>query len=142
MKGRQSGDTRIGESAKCGWFGTFCLWRREFEPKKATFENVSWNQSNRSEPSVAKTSPDKIDRQIQKAGLPTGGQVPFVPRLDKNRKGEAMIRKATVQEGPRRGKRDSLTHMVEFGLKTGRMQETQITGMSKRTLARHTSESM
>jgi hypothetical protein len=54
---------------------------------------------------VAKTPPDKLDRQIQKAGLPTGGQVPFVPRLDKNRKGEDIIRKATVQEGPKKGKK-------------------------------------
>lgn len=52
---------------------------------------------------MARTPPDKIDRQIQKAGLPTGGQVPFVPMLDKNRKGEIIIRKATVQKGPKKG---------------------------------------
>ncbi len=89
---------------------------------------------------MAKTPPDKLDRQIQKAGLPTGGQVPFVPRLDKNRQGEDIIRKATVQEGPKKGKKwDSLIQMIGFGLKTGRTQETQITGMSKRMRARHTS---
>ena len=54
---------------------------------------------------MAKTPPDKLDRQIQKAGLPTGGQVPFVPRLDKNRQGEDIIRKATVQEGPKEGEK-------------------------------------
>jgi hypothetical protein len=49
---------------------------------------------------VAKAQPDKIDRQIQKAGLPTGGEVPFAPKLGKNRQGEHIIRKATVQHGP------------------------------------------
>jgi hypothetical protein len=56
------------------------------------------------EPAVAKASPNKVDRQIQKAGLPTGGQVPFVPKLDKNRKGDDIICKAPVQHGPKKGK--------------------------------------
>ncbi len=54
---------------------------------------------------MAKTPPDKIDRQIQKAGLPTGGQVPFVPKLDRNRQGDDIIRKATVQHGRKSGKK-------------------------------------
>jgi hypothetical protein len=54
---------------------------------------------------VAKAPPDKIDRQIQKAGLPTEGQVPFLPQLDRNRQGEDIIRKATVQHGPKKGKK-------------------------------------
>jgi hypothetical protein len=54
---------------------------------------------------VALTRPDKIDRQIQQAGLPTAGQVPFIPRLDQNRKGEPIIRKATIQQGPKQGKK-------------------------------------
>jgi len=57
------------------------------------------------EATVAKAQPNKIDEQIKKAGLPTGGQVPFVPRLDKNRRGEAIIRKAPIKHGPKRGMR-------------------------------------
>jgi hypothetical protein len=54
---------------------------------------------------VAENLPQKIDRQIDKAGLPRGGSVPFIPMLDKNRNGEPIIKKATVQHGPKRGKR-------------------------------------
>lgn len=54
---------------------------------------------------MASTLSAKIGRQIQKAGLPTGGQVPFEPKLEKNRKGDYMIRKATVQKGPKKGKK-------------------------------------
>lgn len=54
---------------------------------------------------MAKSSPDKIDRQIQKAGLPTGGEIPFNPKLDRNRQGEDIIRKATVRHGPKAGKK-------------------------------------
>ncbi len=48
---------------------------------------------------------DKIDRQLQKAGLPIDGEVPFVPKLEKNRKGEDILRKATIQKGPKKGKK-------------------------------------
>jgi hypothetical protein len=48
--------------------------------------------------------PEKIQKQIQKVGLPTAGQVPFVPSLVKNRKGEATIAKAPVLRGPKKGK--------------------------------------
>jgi hypothetical protein len=47
----------------------------------------------------------KIESQIQRAGLPTGGDFPFVPRFDQNRKGEKIIRKATVLHGPKKGKK-------------------------------------
>src|SRR5262249_21804438 len=59
----------------------------------------------RSEPAVAQTPPEKIARQIQGAALPTGGPIPFDPKLDRNRKGEEIIRKATVQHGPKKGKK-------------------------------------
>ena len=59
----------------------------------------------RSEPVVARTPPDKLARPIQRAGLPTGGPVPFVPKLDQSRKGEEIVRKATVQHGPKKGKK-------------------------------------
>jgi hypothetical protein len=47
----------------------------------------------------------RIERQIQRAGLPTAGDFPFVPRVDKNQKGEKIIRKTTVQHGPKKGKK-------------------------------------
>jgi hypothetical protein len=47
----------------------------------------------------------KIDRQIKKAGLPTGGPVPFVPQLDKSKKGDPIIRRGTIQHGPKKGKK-------------------------------------
>lgn len=50
-------------------------------------------------------SSSKVDRQIRKAGLPTGGPVPFVPQLDKNKKGDPMLRRGTIQHGPKRGKK-------------------------------------
>src|SRR5271165_3288301 len=68
----------------------------------------SFGRASPTEPKVAKAPPNKIDNQIKNAGLPTGGQVPFVPALDKNRRGDDIIRKGTVQHGPRRGKRGYL----------------------------------
>jgi hypothetical protein len=47
---------------------------------------------------------EKIERQLRKAGLPTDGAMPFCPQLDKNKKGEPIIRKAPVQHGPKKGK--------------------------------------
>lgn len=54
---------------------------------------------------MAKDQPNKIDEQIKKAGLPTGGKNPFVPMLEKNRKGDDIIKKATIKHGPRKGKK-------------------------------------
>jgi hypothetical protein len=48
---------------------------------------------------------DHIDRQIQRAGLPIGGSTPFIPRLGRNRRGEQIIEKATIQGGPWKGKK-------------------------------------
>jgi hypothetical protein len=48
--------------------------------------------------------PDKLQRQIEKAGLPMAGQCPFVPRLEQNRKGETILAKGEVKPGPKRGK--------------------------------------
>jgi hypothetical protein len=53
---------------------------------------------------VAKKLPRKIERQIDKAGLPRGGGVPFVPQLDYNRRGKQTIRKAGITHGPKKGK--------------------------------------
>jgi hypothetical protein len=54
---------------------------------------------------VAKILPEKIERQIKEAGLPTGGAVPFDPKLKKNMKGKQIIKKDTVAHGPKKGKR-------------------------------------
>jgi hypothetical protein len=40
---------------------------------------------------VANQSSNKIDKQIDKAGLPRGGAVPFIPKLDKDKKGNDII---------------------------------------------------
>jgi hypothetical protein len=50
------------------------------------------------------TSP-KIDHQIKRARLPTGGAVSFHPQLDKNKKGDPIIRRGTIQHGPKKGKK-------------------------------------
>lgn len=52
---------------------------------------------------MANNLPRKIDKQIDKAGLPSSGSAPFIPMLDKNRRGEPIIKKATVQHGPKQG---------------------------------------
>jgi hypothetical protein len=57
---------------------------------------------------VADDLPDKIRKQIARAGLPTGGPHPFVPELVLNLAGEMMIGKRTVAKGPKRGKRGYL----------------------------------
>jgi len=46
----------------------------------------------------------KIDQQLKKAGLPTGGAIPFHPQLEQNKKGEPIIKKAMVRHGPKKGK--------------------------------------
>jgi hypothetical protein len=48
---------------------------------------------------------DKVDRQIKKAGLPTGGVFPFDPQLEKDRKGRPIITKAPATHGPKKGKK-------------------------------------
>lgn len=49
--------------------------------------------------------PDKIEKQIDKAGLPKGGTVPFDPELEQNKKGKQIIKKDTVTHGPKKGKK-------------------------------------
>jgi hypothetical protein len=54
---------------------------------------------------MAQNLPNKIDKQIEKAGLPTGGSLPFVPKLDKDKSGRPVIKKVTIQHGPKKGKK-------------------------------------
>jgi hypothetical protein len=54
---------------------------------------------------MAKKLPTTIEKQLDKAALPRGGCVPFVPRLDRNNKGREIIRKGTVGYGPKKGKK-------------------------------------
>jgi hypothetical protein len=49
--------------------------------------------------------PQKVIDQIEKAGLPTSGQHPYRPRLVRNRKGEQVIEKRSILNGPKMGKR-------------------------------------
>lgn len=49
--------------------------------------------------------PQKVERQIAKAGLPANGAIPFVPSLVRNRDGEEILEKAAVTYGPKKGKR-------------------------------------
>lgn len=53
---------------------------------------------------MATPLPQKVVNQIKHARLPEGGQVPFVPELNKNRKGETILKKARVQFGPKKDK--------------------------------------
>lgn len=54
---------------------------------------------------MASELPQKVKDQIKKAELPTGGQHPFKPKLVKNRKGEEIIEKRAIKQGPKTGKR-------------------------------------
>jgi hypothetical protein len=49
--------------------------------------------------------PQKVIDQINKAGLPSGGQHPFKPRLTTNQRGDQVIEKQAVTKGPKAGKR-------------------------------------
>jgi hypothetical protein len=49
--------------------------------------------------------PQKVIDQMQRAGLPTGGQHPFRPKLVKNRRGDQVIEKQAVSKGPKKGKK-------------------------------------
>jgi hypothetical protein len=53
----------------------------------------------------AKKLPDEIEKKMKKAGLPTGGSMPFKPQIDKNKKGEPIIRKREITHGPMKGKK-------------------------------------
>jgi hypothetical protein len=55
-------------------------------------------------PALPQELPEKIKDQMRKAGLPEGGQVPFLPKLGSNRKGDPIIVKAPVLHGPKKGK--------------------------------------
>jgi hypothetical protein len=54
---------------------------------------------------VSANLPDKIESQITKAGLPQGGQFPYLPRLMKNARGDLEIAKAMPRHGPKRTKK-------------------------------------
>ncbi len=56
-------------------------------------------------PDPAQPLPEKLVNQIRKAELPEGGKEPFRPLVVKNRFGEDIIEKRSVNHGPKRGKR-------------------------------------
>jgi len=53
---------------------------------------------------VAEETSDKVQKQVKKLQLPTGGKVAFVAKLIKNRRGQLEIERAAVLHGPRKGK--------------------------------------
>ncbi|HMC64312.1 MAG TPA: hypothetical protein VKI65_05180 [Gemmataceae bacterium] len=59
---------------------------------------------------MASQLPQKIINQMTRAGLPTSGPTPFIPRLVRNRKGRLMIEKKAIREGPKKGKRGYVDH--------------------------------
>jgi hypothetical protein len=66
---------------------------------------------------VATQFPKKVIDQLDKAGLPTGGTYPFRPKLVKNRKGEEIIEKQSVQKGPKKGKKGFLDDQGRIWIK-------------------------
>jgi hypothetical protein len=54
---------------------------------------------------VSSGLPQKIIEQIQRAGLPTVGMHPFIPKLVRNARGEPVIEKRAVLKGPKQGKK-------------------------------------
>src|SRR5205807_112630 len=53
-------------------------------------------------------SSNKIDRQIENAGLPRSGKYTFQPKIKTNRRGDQEIEKAEVDHGPKKGKKGFL----------------------------------
>jgi hypothetical protein len=53
---------------------------------------------------VASDLPEKIVRQMKKAGLPFAGQHAFRPKLTSNRNGDLIIEKKAPTRGPKIGK--------------------------------------
>ena len=47
--------------------------------------------------------PEKVVKQIAKAGLPMGGTHPFEPKLKKGPKGDLIMETRTPTKGPRAG---------------------------------------
>ena len=52
---------------------------------------------------MAKALPNKINRQLDKAGLPRSGTIPFVPHLATNKRGRPILRREAVAYGPKKG---------------------------------------
>jgi len=54
---------------------------------------------------LAKTALEKIEAQIEKAGLPKVGAISFNPMLENDRNGRPIIKKDAVMHGPKKGKK-------------------------------------
>ena len=59
--------------------------------------------------------PEKVNKQIENAGLPLTGDTPFVPKIRTNRRGLKEIKKAEVLHGPKKGHRGMSIPKVEYG---------------------------
>lgn len=66
---------------------------------------------------MADDYPEKVQQQIDKAGLPTVGAFPFRPKLVRNQAGEDIIEKREVKKGPKRGKRGYVDDQGRIWLK-------------------------
>src|SRR5262245_47284259 len=66
---------------------------------------------------VAKRYSDKVEKQIDKAGLPTTGTFPFEPKIEKNKVGEKIIAKSVIIHGPKKGKRGYLDILGRIWIK-------------------------
>jgi len=54
---------------------------------------------------AAKELSEKVAKQMSKAGLPSGGKMPFKPKLKKNKRGDMEIEKVEVTQGPKKGQK-------------------------------------
>ena len=91
---------------------------------------------------MAKHLTRKIESQIQKAGLPRAGEYPYVPKLEKKKKGRPTMRRMQSCTAQRPGNWATSIHLAGFRSKTGRTRAIPITGMYKKTAAARTFESI
>lgn len=53
---------------------------------------------------MASDLPEKVIKQMEKAGLPVGGTHPFRPKITTNQRGDPIIDRAAPAVGPKRAK--------------------------------------
>lgn len=90
---------------------------------------------------MSSSLPQKIIEQINKAGLPTNGKHPFLPRLTTNKKRESVIEKRAVTKGPNKASADMWTTKGGPGSRIAPMRMCPIIGMFRSMAALNTSES-
>ncbi len=91
---------------------------------------------------MASDLPEKVVKQIAKAGLPTGGSHPFKPKLITNAKGELIIDKQAPTKGPKSGKKGYVDEEGESGSRMPRMQGCRPIGTCRSRMEPITSASV